>query len=95
MGEARGSAAYLAVLQQKYLLLELLPLAFYLSLSLSFFLENKEREPVRVGGRWLQEFDGRKRPCHTSVETLPEQLGTHAVSPAPPSLGVLQAAAFS
>ena len=51
MGEARGSAAYLAVLQQKYLLLELLPLAFYLSLPLSFFLENKEREPVRVGGR--------------------------------------------
>lgn len=95
MGEAPGSAAYLAMLQQKYLLVKLLPLAFYFSLPLSFFLENKEREAVRMGGRWLQEFDGRKQQWHTSVETLPEKPGTHAVSPAPPSLGVLRAAAFS
>lgn len=31
---------------------------------------------------------------HTSVQTLAEMLGIHALSPAPPSLGVLQTAAF-
>lgn len=59
--------------------IQLLALAFYLRLPLSFFLENKrEREAVRVGGCWLRESDGRKqqRP-YTSAETLPEMLGTH------------------
>lgn len=86
-----GSAAYLRMLQQKYLLVKLLALAFYFRLPLSFFLENKEREPVSVGGCWLQEFEGRKTQQQqpTSVETLAERLGAHAVSPAPPCLGVL------
>ena len=74
-----GSAAYLGMLQQKYLLVQLLALAFYLRLPLSFFLENKrEREAVRVGGCWLRGSDGRKQQQpYTSAETLPEMLGAH------------------
>lgn len=83
---ADRSAAYLGMLQQKYLLVQLLALAFYFRLPLSFFLENKkrEREAVRVGGCWLQKFEGRKQQqLYTSVETLPEMLGTHTVVTCP------------
>lgn len=84
-----GSAAYLGMLQQKYLLVQLLALAFYLRLPLSFFLENKrEREAVRVGGCWLRESDGRKqqRP-RTHLQRPFQRCWAHTVVTCPSGSG--------
>lgn len=83
-GVSGSAAAYLAMLQQKYLLVKLLSLAFYFSLPLSFFLENKEKEAVKSG--WvltpgiLRQEAAAAAVAHICTDTSRDTGHTHSVT---------------